>query len=346
MKHLDAGDANAINDFNTLWIAEFKKTNAFDIWNQITDPMLFDIIEARYVASNCFHSNEAYHPLRHPCAGKPNVVEDIGLRLQEGLQELHIQEQLAPTREAISRTIASSSTSFFKAVEGVRGRWSQRSASSLSVNGDSTSTIATTPVEITHSEADIAATTASKLRPLSTASMASQSSQSPSQGPGLRPLALSAAQTATETKAALSTWGSNLGTFISQRATRLTVPRTTSGNSASGVLSQGSSSSSSYSTQPPSTVGSPPLGETTEATPQQRSTSSPPPLTSLLSSWSWKAKSTSPPSAQSKPPLEVEEDYTEFKPRNLGEFEPPVKTDVRKSTDTGMSTDVQPGMAL
>lgn len=272
-------------------------------------------------------------------------MEDIGLRLQEGLQELHIQEQLAPTREAISRTIASSSTSFFKAVEGVRGRWSQRSASSLSVNGDSTSTIATTPVEITHSDADLAASNVSKLRPLSTASLASQSSQPPSLGPGLRPLALSAAQTATETKAALSTWGSNLGSFISQRATRLTVPRTTSATSTT-ALSQGSSSSSSYSTQPPSVGGSPPLGEATESTPQQRSTSSPPPLANILSSWSWKAKPSTQPPAQSKPSLEGEAHDPEFKPRNLGEFDPSVKTDIRKSTDTGTSTDIQPGMAL
>jgi hypothetical protein len=41
------GDANALNDFNPVWIAEFKRTNAFDVWQRITDPMLFDIIEPR-----------------------------------------------------------------------------------------------------------------------------------------------------------------------------------------------------------------------------------------------------------------------------------------------------------
>ena len=42
------GDANAQIDFNPLWIAEFKRTNAYDVWQRITDPMLFDIVEPRY----------------------------------------------------------------------------------------------------------------------------------------------------------------------------------------------------------------------------------------------------------------------------------------------------------
>jgi hypothetical protein len=41
------GDQNALNDFNPVWIAEFKRTNAFEVWQRITDSMLFDIIEPR-----------------------------------------------------------------------------------------------------------------------------------------------------------------------------------------------------------------------------------------------------------------------------------------------------------
>jgi hypothetical protein len=41
------GDVNALDDFNPIWIAEFKRTNAFDVWQRITDPMLFDIVEPR-----------------------------------------------------------------------------------------------------------------------------------------------------------------------------------------------------------------------------------------------------------------------------------------------------------
>ena len=45
-----AGNPNAVQDFNLLWIQEFKKTNAFEVWNRITDSMLFDIVEPRSAA--------------------------------------------------------------------------------------------------------------------------------------------------------------------------------------------------------------------------------------------------------------------------------------------------------
>ncbi|KAJ7222306.1 hypothetical protein GGX14DRAFT_663200 [Mycena pura] len=72
-------DANSMDDFNALWIAEFKNTKAYEVWDRTTDPMLFDIVEPR-----------------HPCNEKPSVVADIGLRLQEGLQDLKLEQQLAP----------------------------------------------------------------------------------------------------------------------------------------------------------------------------------------------------------------------------------------------------------
>lgn len=43
----DSGDPNSTLDFNALWIQEFKKTNAYEVWERVTDPMLFDIVEAR-----------------------------------------------------------------------------------------------------------------------------------------------------------------------------------------------------------------------------------------------------------------------------------------------------------
>jgi hypothetical protein len=42
-----ASEAGSTEDFNPLWIAEFKRTNAYDVWERTTDPMLFDIVEAR-----------------------------------------------------------------------------------------------------------------------------------------------------------------------------------------------------------------------------------------------------------------------------------------------------------
>lgn len=42
------GDDNSIDDFNPLWISEFTKTTAYDVWQRSTDPMLFDIVEPRF----------------------------------------------------------------------------------------------------------------------------------------------------------------------------------------------------------------------------------------------------------------------------------------------------------
>jgi hypothetical protein len=47
---LSGGDTNALDDFNPIWIAEFKRTNAFDVWQRTTDSMLFDIVEPRYAS--------------------------------------------------------------------------------------------------------------------------------------------------------------------------------------------------------------------------------------------------------------------------------------------------------
>lgn len=41
------GDANSMDDFNPLWISEFKTTNAYDVWERTTDSLLFDIVEPR-----------------------------------------------------------------------------------------------------------------------------------------------------------------------------------------------------------------------------------------------------------------------------------------------------------
>lgn len=49
IRHVPSGgDANTLDDFNPIWIAEFKHTNAFDVWQRTTDPMLFDIVEPRH----------------------------------------------------------------------------------------------------------------------------------------------------------------------------------------------------------------------------------------------------------------------------------------------------------
>jgi len=186
------GDVNSLQDFNPLWIAEFKRTNAFEVWQRITDPMLFDIIEPR-----------------HPCNEKPSAIADISLRLSEGIQELKLDQQLAPTREAISRTFTAGSTNFFKAVDGVRGRWMQRSASSTSVES---STSTTSPVEISKAEAVAATPSAIPASP-------PPPPQQAVEAPSSRPVSVTAA----EAKERISTWGAGIGSFFSNRAARLSA---------------------------------------------------------------------------------------------------------------------------
>jgi len=261
----DNGDANALYDFNSLWISEFKQTNAYDVWNRVTDPMLFDIVEAR-----------------HPCAGKPNPIADIGLRISEGLQDLKLDQQLAPTRDAISRTVTAGSTSLFQAMQGVRERWTQRSASSQSLpqseDGSTVSqTASTPPVEVQKSDLPPDAVDLVKA-PTSPTKQAQ--------------IATAATQTATEVTKTLSSWGSGIGSFFAQRTGRLSVARERS------------------ATPPP------------QANP--RPASAPVPDT----------KSAIGPSK------EVEEEHTEWQPKDLGEYTEPLKMSEssRPSTESFVGT--------
>ncbi|KAI5897126.1 uncharacterized protein SCHCODRAFT_01171131 [Schizophyllum commune H4-8] len=162
-------------DFNPLWLQEFRGTNAYELWERTTDSSLFDIVEPR-----------------HPCVDKPSVVADIGLRLSEGIQEMKLDQQLAPAREAVTRTLASSSTNFLNAVAGVRERWNARPSAPPSPNpGASSSDLNATPEEVTKEEAE-----GSDARP----PLANRTSSSSSTG----------------TRTSLSGWGA----FLSSKAPR------------------------------------------------------------------------------------------------------------------------------
>ncbi|KIP02780.1 hypothetical protein PHLGIDRAFT_111646 [Phlebiopsis gigantea 11061_1 CR5-6] len=205
-----AGNPNAIQDFNMAWIAEFKKTNAYEVWERVTDPMLFDIMEPR-----------------HPCTDRPSVVADIGLRLTEGIQELKLDQQLAPAREAVSRTINAGSTGFFKAVDSVRERWMQRSSSSSpDVSAPQAGSASSSMVNVSRSD------TGSIRSGRDSLSMFSSPESSPQPPPaGIRPLSLIGSKMPppppppADTMPAASTWGAGIGSFFSQRATRFSVAR-------------------------------------------------------------------------------------------------------------------------
>ncbi|KAJ7851670.1 transport protein Avl9-domain-containing protein [Mycena olivaceomarginata] len=184
------GDATSAEDFNPLWIAEFKHTNAYEVWERTTDPLLFDIVEPR-----------------HPCTDKPSVVADIGLRLQEGLQDLKIEQQLAPAREAI----AQASTNFFKTIEGVRGRWAAQQAA----NNEAAAAAkrASTPVEVAKKNATVEdkhTSAPGTARPLLL------SRHSTLIDPAPAPAAAPPAAPVTPARPALSGWGSGIGSFLSK----------------------------------------------------------------------------------------------------------------------------------
>lgn len=60
----------------------------------VTDPELFDIVEAR-----------------HPCSGTTTLsLEDVQLRVQQKMQDLKLDEKMVASKEALSRTWVSGSS--------------------------------------------------------------------------------------------------------------------------------------------------------------------------------------------------------------------------------------------
>lgn len=139
------------------------------------------------------------------------MVADIGLRLQEGIQELKLEQQLAPAREAVARTFTVGSTNFFKAVEGVRGRWGQRTPS----NDDSTDSLnkmpgtSTPAVEVSKAdweEEDSRTAVPADMR----------------KKPILRPFSLTSTNSLPSDTSfqQLNSWGTTIGSFLSSRAAK------------------------------------------------------------------------------------------------------------------------------
>lgn len=65
---------------------------------------------------------------RHPCEGQAHVIEDVGIRLVNGLHDLHLDERLGPTQEAISKGIATGSEGVWKLYSSVRTDLAKRQA--------------------------------------------------------------------------------------------------------------------------------------------------------------------------------------------------------------------------
>lgn len=91
------------NNYNAEWVAAFKKTKGYELWNATTDPMLFDICDPK-----------------HPCEGKVSALEDVGLRLSAGLHDLRIEENLGPTRDAIGTALQAGGANIYRLASNFR----------------------------------------------------------------------------------------------------------------------------------------------------------------------------------------------------------------------------------
>jgi len=45
--HVGGETNTSMQDYNPLWISELRRTNAYEVWERVTDPLLFDITEPR-----------------------------------------------------------------------------------------------------------------------------------------------------------------------------------------------------------------------------------------------------------------------------------------------------------
>ncbi|KAJ3579950.1 hypothetical protein NPX13_g617 [Xylaria arbuscula] len=85
LSHIE-GDPST--DFGNEWIEYWMRTENYRLWNANTDSHLFDIVEPR-----------------HPCAGGLSI-DDVQRRIQQQVQELHLDERFAVGKEVLGRNLA------------------------------------------------------------------------------------------------------------------------------------------------------------------------------------------------------------------------------------------------
>jgi hypothetical protein len=74
------------------------------------------------------HTTQLTRVYRHPCEGQAHVFEDVGIRLVNGLHDLHLDEKLGPTQEAISKGLATGSEGVWKFYSSVKTDLAKRQA--------------------------------------------------------------------------------------------------------------------------------------------------------------------------------------------------------------------------
>ncbi|KAI1356575.1 hypothetical protein F5Y01DRAFT_80675 [Xylaria sp. FL0043] len=75
-------------DFGNEWVEYWMRTENYRLWNANTDSHLFDIVEPR-----------------HPCAGGLSI-DDVQRRIQQQVQDLHLDERFAVGKEVLGRNLA------------------------------------------------------------------------------------------------------------------------------------------------------------------------------------------------------------------------------------------------
>ncbi|PWN53570.1 hypothetical protein IE53DRAFT_309972 [Violaceomyces palustris] len=242
-------DVASNHNFGSEFIQAFKQTQAFHLWNSTTDPMLFDIVDHR-----------------HPCDGKTSAIEDVGLRLSAGLHDLRLEENLAPTREAIGSALQAGGANIYRLASNFRNDLARLRAihaggGPSSISGAS-SAEATSPVvdslplprnpgSITGEAIDADGTrTSSSGATLTTPTISVNALAS---SPAVTAASQAASQAGTQVRAALGTFGSFLAS--KQKAWSYSLKS----NSSSSPISSPSSpttmvapSSSKRGTSPPS----------------------------------------------------------------------------------------------
>ncbi|KAI4241071.1 MAG: hypothetical protein LQ352_007505, partial [Teloschistes flavicans] len=102
-KILDANhDPDPIADFNPDWLASWRLTPSYALFNRSTDAHLFDIVEPR-----------------HPTAGAI-TIDDVQRRIAQQIQTLHLDDRFATTKETVGKHLA---TGKERVREGVEKLW-------------------------------------------------------------------------------------------------------------------------------------------------------------------------------------------------------------------------------
>ncbi|OAL03022.1 LAlv9 family protein [Phaeosphaeriaceae sp. SRC1lsM3a] len=81
-------EGDPASEFSNDWVHAWMQTENFRIWNKFTDSHLFDIVDPK-----------------HPCSGGLSI-EDVQRRLAQQVAEMHLNERLEKSREALNQQLA------------------------------------------------------------------------------------------------------------------------------------------------------------------------------------------------------------------------------------------------